>query len=88
MLETLAAGKPLVASLRAVEGLRITDGESVLIADRDDEFAAAVSDLLADEGRRVALAANARRWAEFELGWDRIVDAYEALYGELLAGRE
>jgi len=88
VLETLAAGKALVASPRAVEGLRLTDGQNVLIADRDDEFIEAVSGLLGDEERRIALAESARHWAESALGWDRIVSAYEALYGELLTGRE
>ena len=88
VLETLAAGKALVASPRALEGLNVTDGQEVLIAEDDDAFAEAVSSLLADEQRRVALARRARRWAESSLGWKSSAAAYDALYGELLAGRE
>jgi glycosyltransferase involved in cell wall biosynthesis len=88
VLETLAAGKALVASPRAIEGLDLTDGENVLVADSDVEFVHAVSGLIDSEARRTALARNARRWAESSLGWDAIVAAYERLYGELLVGRE
>jgi glycosyltransferase involved in cell wall biosynthesis len=87
-LETLAAGKALVASPRALEGLPLTDAENVLIADSDDEFCVAIDDLLANAGRRHLLATNARRWAESALGWDGIIAAYEELYRELVADRE
>ena len=86
VLEALASGKALVASPRALEGLDVTDGQEVLVAEDDDAFVEAVSSLLADEERRVALAQRARRWAESALGWEPSVAAYEALYGELLAG--
>ncbi|HEU0304876.1 MAG TPA: glycosyltransferase family 4 protein [Gaiellaceae bacterium] len=88
VLETLAAGKALVASSRAVEGLELSSGEHAIVTDDDDEFAEAVSSLLADEERRVALASAARRWAQDELRWEPSVAAYEGLYGELLADRE
>jgi glycosyltransferase involved in cell wall biosynthesis len=85
VLEALAAGKAVVASPRAAEGLEIADGREIVFAETDEEFVAAVSGLLADEERRVELARAARRWAERELGADRIVAAYEALYARLLA---
>lgn len=88
VLETLAAGKALVASARALEGVDVTDGREVIVADDDAAFADAVSSLLADEARRVELAEGARRWAEASLGWESGVAAYGRLYGELLAGRE
>ena len=88
VLETLAAGKALVASPRALAGLTAIDGENVIVAETDEEFVEAVSRLLRDEEQRVALGASARRWVEAEFGWEQIVAAYEALYAELLAGRE
>lgn len=88
VLEALAAGKALIASPRALEGLSLTAGEDVLVAESDDEFCVAIDALLANEGQRVAIATSARRWAESMLGWDPIVAAYEELYRELAAGRE
>ncbi len=83
-MEALGAGKALVASALAVEGLDLVDGEQLVLAESDEEFAAAVVELLDDEGRRTELAVRARRWAEANLGWSRTIDAYDRLYANLL----
>jgi glycosyltransferase involved in cell wall biosynthesis len=85
VLESLAAGKAVVASARAVEGLDVTPGRELLLAESDEEFCAAISILLADDGRRLELGAAARRWAAANFEPDRAVEAYEALYRRLLA---
>lgn len=88
VLEALAAGKALVASPRAVEGLPgLVDEEAVVLAQDDAEAAAAAVALLRDRDRRIAVAGRARAWAEAHLGWDRAVAAYEDLYRQLLLGR-
>ena len=61
VLEGLAAGLPVVATTKAVEGLDVIDGEHVLIADTPDGFADAVrravdpetADRLRTAGRRL-----------------------------------
>lgn len=83
VLEAVAAGKPIVASPLAIEGIEVTDGEQVVLAETDEEFAGAILALLEDRDRRVALAGRARAWAEENLGWERPVAAYEALYDSL-----
>jgi glycosyltransferase involved in cell wall biosynthesis len=92
VLEALAAGKAVVASPRAVEGLpgllEAPEGGAVALARSDSEAAARAVELLRDRSRRIALAGRARAWAEDHLGWDRIVTAYEELYERLLTGRE
>ncbi|HEX5761378.1 MAG TPA: glycosyltransferase family 4 protein [Thermoanaerobaculia bacterium] len=81
VLEALAAGKAVVASPRAAEGL---EGAPLVLAEGDEETAEAVAGLLADREARIALATRARAWALAHLGWDRAVAAYEALYERLL----
>jgi len=83
VLEALASGKALVASPRAIEGLDLVNGEQVLVAESDDEFADAVSMLLGDKEARAALAARARAWAVASLAPERSAQAYEALYDSL-----
>lgn len=85
VLNALAAGKALVASPLAVEGLDLTDGQQVVLAETDAEFSAAIVRLLADPAERLALAARARAWACAHLGWDASVQAYSRLYAQLLA---
>jgi glycosyltransferase involved in cell wall biosynthesis len=83
VLEALAAGKAVVASPLAIEGLDLVDGEQVVVAETDEEFCEATVRLLAEPERRAALAGRARAWACANLGWGRSVAAYEGLYERL-----
>jgi glycosyltransferase involved in cell wall biosynthesis len=85
VLEALAAGKALVATPLAVEGVRIQDGKEALIAETEADFAAALVELLEHPERRVAIARSAREWAERNLDLSRQVSAYEALYDDVVA---
>ncbi len=83
VLEALAAGKALVATPRAAEGVEATPGEQYLLADGEDELVEALVGLLLDRDRRRALGTSARRWAEQHLGWGKGVEAFEDLYDAL-----
>jgi glycosyltransferase involved in cell wall biosynthesis len=85
VLEALAAGKPVVASPLAIEGLGVVDGEQLLTAETDDEFAERISRVLDDESLRARLGADARAWAEQNLTWDATLDRFDELYVRLLA---
>lgn len=85
VLEALAAGKAVVATRLATEGLDVRDGEELLLAESDAEIVEAVSLLLGDAERRRALAERARRFALERLGWDRTVAAYAHLHASLLS---
>ncbi len=86
VLEGLAAGKALVASPLAVEGLDLADGVQVVLAETDQEFCDAIGGLLSDPERRATIARRARAWACANLGWEKSVAAYERLYDSLIAG--
>jgi polysaccharide biosynthesis protein PslH len=85
VLEALAAGKALVATPRAAEGLEAMPGEHFTLATTEDEIVDAVSELLVDSDRRGDLARRAREWATEHLTWDRPVAAFEQLYASLVA---
>lgn len=84
VLEALSAGKAIVASPLAAEGL---DGAPLLLAEGDQETADAIAGLIEDRDRRVALATRARAWSLAHLGWERTVEAFEDLYERLIADR-
>lgn len=84
MLEALAAGKAIIASKRAVEGLDVMNGKQVILAEEDQEFVDAILDLLRNREKRSALAMNAHTWAVANLGWDKLAAVYEKLYRSLL----
>jgi glycosyltransferase involved in cell wall biosynthesis len=84
VIEALAAGKAVVTSRRGARGLSVTAGRELVLAETDEEFAAAIVELLRHPERRAAVGAAARSWALANLSWERTVDAYTELYRELL----
>jgi glycosyltransferase involved in cell wall biosynthesis len=85
VLEALAAGKAVIASPLAVEGLDLVDNEHVLLAKTDQQFGDAIVQLLAHPERRTSLATRARAWADTHLRWERSIALYERLYEETIA---
>lgn len=81
-LEAMAAGVPVVASDRGLEGLAV-DGEGVplraLRANRVDEYVAAVGRLFEDADLRRQLAENGRSLVETEYTWERAGRRYEQI---------
>jgi glycosyltransferase involved in cell wall biosynthesis len=84
VVEALAAGKAVVSTRRAVAGIAVEDGKHVLLAETNSEFVDRIAELLGDPERRVALATNARSWAEENLGWEGTIAAYEGLHRRLI----
>ena len=60
VLNAFARGIPVVATSRAAEGLGVTSGEHLLVADKEGEFVDAVVSLLHDRDRWQALSENGR----------------------------
>ncbi|MBI4358761.1 MAG: glycosyltransferase [Candidatus Omnitrophica bacterium] len=59
ILEAMAFGRPVVSTSIGAEGLEVTDGEHILIADDPKTFADACIELLKNEGERKRVASNA-----------------------------
>lgn len=76
ILESAAAGVPVVSTRLGAEGLSLSDGAEILLRDDPPAFAAAVSTLLSNPelGRRQATAA--RRRVEESYGWEAIGDRF------------
>lgn len=87
VLEAMAAGKAVVASPLAVEGLAVADGRELLVASSDGQFADAIVRILGDTGLQLRLASAAREWALENAGPDRTAAAFESLYRRLTGDR-
>jgi glycosyltransferase involved in cell wall biosynthesis len=70
-LEAMAAGAPVVASDRGLEGLTLTgsDGPRALRANSVPEYAAAIAQLFEDAALRSALSRHARTMIEADFTW-------------------
>jgi glycosyltransferase involved in cell wall biosynthesis len=66
ILEAFAYGVPVVCTRLACEGLDVTDGVHLCVADDPDTLAAACAQLLAEPDRAAALVTSARRLYEHE----------------------
>lgn len=84
-LEALAAGKALVATPLACEGIPVEPGVHALVAAEGPALADAIVTLLQDGARRRRMAAAAREFAVSRLAWEPSVARYEQLYARLLA---
>jgi glycosyltransferase involved in cell wall biosynthesis len=87
VLEALAAGKALVATPLALEGLDLAPGEHVVVANTTTEFAHAIVELVEDRERRRRIAVSARRWALANLAWDTAVPRYERVWTQAIETR-
>jgi glycosyltransferase involved in cell wall biosynthesis len=85
VIEALAAGKAVVASPRAVEGLTFPAEPPLVIADSDEALASAALQLLCDPSRRQALGSSAREWALQSPSVGDRAAAYDRLHAALLA---
>ncbi len=80
MLEAMATGTPVVATSQSSAGLRVKDGEHLLVADGAEEMTAAIVRLLGDPALRTRLATQARELVEREHSWEQSAHELERLW--------
>jgi glycosyltransferase involved in cell wall biosynthesis len=89
--EALAAARPVLASSVCDHPLLVADGRRGFLFDpRSPKSIVEAMSRFAElgPGARLALARNAREYAESELGIERMVDGYEALLAALTGARK
>jgi glycosyltransferase involved in cell wall biosynthesis len=72
ILDSMAMGLPVVSTTLGCEGLRVTDGEDLLIRDEPRSFAEAVLQVLSDNVLANTLRLNGRRLVEEHYDWGLI----------------
>lgn len=89
LLEAMAAGKPVVATAVGGNPEAVIDGQTgLLVPPRDaGALAAATCRLLADAPERARFGANGRTRVQERFSMERMVEQYEHLYRDLVAGR-
>jgi glycogen(starch) synthase len=80
-LQAAQMARPVVASRDGGVAEVVVHGETGVLVEPDDPdaLAEAITGLLADPMRAARFGSAGRRRAESELGWERLVDAYDAL---------
>jgi sugar transferase (PEP-CTERM/EpsH1 system associated) len=83
ILEALACGRAVVSTSLGCEGLAVTPGRDILVADTPATFAAAVLRCLRDPAARAELGRNGRALVERQYRWEAIGDDLTAFYRDL-----
>jgi glycosyltransferase involved in cell wall biosynthesis len=85
ILEALARGIPVVSTTIGAEGIDVTHGEHLLIADEPAAFAQTVVRVLRDRALGDQLAEAGRRHALTRYDWRAVCPAVEPVYERALA---
>jgi glycosyltransferase involved in cell wall biosynthesis len=85
ILDAMAMGKAIVSTSVGCEGIGVTNGKDIVIADSPDQIAGETVHLLRDAVRREELGRNARQTAERLYSWDVVYPKLDAVYTKLSA---
>jgi glycosyltransferase involved in cell wall biosynthesis len=83
VLEAMAMGVPVVSTTLGAEGIAVTPGEDILLADDPAAFAASVVDLLNNEPLRASMGRKGRVLMESRYDWQVIVPELARVYASL-----
>jgi sugar transferase (PEP-CTERM/EpsH1 system associated) len=87
IFEALAMGKAVVSTTIGAEGLPVTDGTHLVLADGPHAFASAVVDLVRGPDRRRALETAARRLVVERYDWSAAAEALDQALGRAAHAR-
>jgi len=79
IFEAMAMGKAVVSTSLGAEGLPVTHGQNILIADHPRQFAAAVVRLLRDPELAEGLGRAARALVEKQFTWKTAAAEFESI---------
>ena len=80
VLDAMASGKAIVSTSIGCEGLDVSPGRHLLVADEPADFARTTVELLADSARRAELGAAARARVSERYAWPIVGDQLMAAY--------
>ncbi len=81
ILQCMALGKPVISTSKGAEGLRVKDGENIIISNTPKDFVKATLWLLSDKIFARKLGLNAKALVKKKYLWKNIVfDAYKNLF--------
>ncbi len=78
-LEAMASGRAVIATPDVITGVGATAPDHLLMARNEQEFAAAVRQVLRDDALRTRLEQSARDFVERECSWKPLMDRFASL---------
>lgn len=84
ILGAMAAGLPVISSPTGISGLKVRDGEDVIIAHNPKQYAKAAVSLLKNKDQYQKIKTNARSVIENIYSWDSVASNLEKSYEKLI----
>ncbi len=84
ILEAMAMKKPVVSTSVGAEGLDVTDGRELVLADTPEQFAKQIDTLLSDHAKARQLGEAGRTLVEQRYGWDALTVKLERFMQRLV----
>jgi glycosyltransferase involved in cell wall biosynthesis len=81
ILNALSQGIPMVTTTVGYEGIAVTNGDNILVADEPDAFADAAVCLLTDAALNQKISLNGRRMVEQTYDYRQACKPLDAIYG-------
>jgi len=88
ILNAMAMRKPVVSTSIGCEGISVTDGNDILIANDPEEFAERVLTLLRNEDKRRKIARASLDLVEENYRWETVTEELASQYGEIVGDQE
>jgi glycosyltransferase involved in cell wall biosynthesis len=88
IFEAMSMGKAVVSTAVGAEGLPVTPGQNIVIADEPARFAQAVVHLIRDTDTRRRLEAAARQLVVERYDWSAVAHDFEEALDRLAVGRD
>lgn len=80
VLQAMAVGRPIVSTTIGAQGLSITDGEELFLADTAKEFARAVIRIQENPEQMAAMGEKARAFVRQHYDWSVLIPQVQAIY--------
>jgi glycosyltransferase involved in cell wall biosynthesis len=87
IFEAMAMEKAIVSTSIGAEGLPVTDGKDLLLADTPESFAAAVVKLLQQESFAIELGKRAAATVRGKFGWDTVAERFAEICERVIASK-
>ncbi len=87
ILEAMAMGKAVVSTSIGAEGLEVTDGVNIMLADTPSDFADRVKQLSLNKPLRKQLGEAGRKLVEESYGWDLLAEKQASFMEDLVSGQ-
>ena len=85
ILNAMAMGKPVISTSKGCEGIKVTDGRDIIIADEPEKFAEGIIKLMQNEKTRIGIAKSGLNLIRNNYRWEKVTKELISEYRKVIA---